>query len=175
MNKFCITGIPGVGKSSVVEELNKRGIRSLDLDSMEGLCHWEDVSGKRVEYHSGIGKNWLDVNEYNCDLEKLKSIIDKGEEDVVVAGIVSNQDEFLNLFDKVFLLRCDEETFLHRLDNRENHDFAKDKSEQDHVLGYYREFEDQMLEYGAVPINTGIPLKDVVEKIISEMKNKQEG
>ncbi len=75
MRKFCITGIPGVGKSSLVEELNKRGFRSLDLDSMKGLCHWEDASGKRVEYYSGIGKDWLDVNEYNCDLEKLKEVL----------------------------------------------------------------------------------------------------
>ena len=171
MNKFCITGIPGVGKSSVIEELNKKGITSFDVDAMEGLCHWKhEPSGERVEYYPGIGKDWLDRHEYFCDIEKLKDILNKCNGIVVAAGIVSNQDEFLGLFDKVFLLHCDEETFLHRLDTRTNHHFAKDKSEQEHVLGYYKEFENDMINHGAVSIKTNAPLKDVVDKIISEIQ-----
>jgi len=170
MKKFCITGVSGTGKSSVIEELKKRGIDAFDIDSMEGLCHWRDETlGKRVEYYPGVGKEWLDKHYYFCDTKKLKEIMDGCDGAVVVSGLASNQEEFLALFDKVFLFHCDEKIFLHRLDTRENHDFAKDKSEQEHVLGYYKEFENEMREYGAVPIDTNAPLNNIVDKIISEI------
>ena len=173
MSKFCLTGVSGVGKSSVLEALKKRGFEALDVDSLEGFCHWENNdSGKRVDYYPGIGKDWLDNNEYYCDLEKLKNLIEKSEKPVVVGGIVSNQNEFFDLFDKVFLLYCDKEVFLHRLDTRQNHDFAKDKSEQEHVLGYYQAFEAEMLERGAIPIDTSVLLEEVVGSIISEIQKK---
>ena len=54
MNKFFITGISGVGKSAVVEELEKRGIKAFDLDAMD-LCLWKNkASGEYADYYSGI-------------------------------------------------------------------------------------------------------------------------
>jgi len=173
MRKFCITGAPGVGKSTVIEELNKRGIKAFDADAVDGLCQWKNETlSENVEYHPGIGKDWLDKNNYICDVAKLKEIIDKHDGVVVVAGVVSNQEEFLKLFDKVFLLRCDEEVFLHRLNTRDANDFGKDKSDQDHILGWYKDFEANMINYGAIPIDTNVPLKNVVDKIISEIQEK---
>lgn len=67
------------------------------------------------------------------------------------------------------MLHCDEGIFLHRLSTRDANDFARDKSEQEHILGYYNEFEADMLKRGAVPIKTNAPLEAVVEKVTSEM------
>ncbi len=162
-----------MGKSSVIEELKKKGITAFDADVVDGLCHWENnKSGERVEYYPGIGKAWLDENSYFCDVKKLKNILDESTGPVVVSGLVRNQEKFLDLFDKVFLLRCDKEIFLHRLSNRKTNDFAKDKSEQEHVLGYQEEFETEMLERGAIPIDTSASLEEVVGKIISEIQKK---
>ena len=173
MKKFCITGVSGTGKSSVIEELKKKGINAFDIDAMDELCHWRDEEqGKRVEYYPGIGKEWLDKHYYFCDTKKLKAIMDSCDGPVVVAGLASNQEEFLALFDKVFLFYCDKKIFLQRLDNRENHDFARDKSEQEHILGYYKELEAEMREYGAVPIDTNAQINEIVNKIITEINSK---
>ncbi|EKE18887.1 MAG: hypothetical protein ACD_9C00205G0002 [uncultured bacterium] len=171
MNKFYITGIPGVGKSSVLIELNKKGIRAIDLDEISDLCCWKDESGERADYYPGMGKEWLDKNSYVCDLEKLKMILNDESDDLVIAGIVTNQEDLLRLFDKVFLLRCDEKIFLERLNTRDTNDFAKNESDQQHILGFYKEFEVDMIKHGAIPINTNVSLDEVVEKIIFEMKN----
>jgi dephospho-CoA kinase len=170
MNKYLITGIPGTGKSTVAEELNKKGIRSIDIDSIDGMCHWENEQGERVDYITGIGKDWLDRNSYVCDLKKLEEMLTSEKGDIVVVGIVTNQKEILDLFDKVFLFYCDEKIFLHRLNNRDTNDFANNEEDQKHILGFYKEFESDMIKSGAIQINTGNSLEGVVEKIVSEIK-----
>jgi gluconate kinase len=62
MAKFLITGISGTGKSTVAEQLNKIGIKAIDIDSIDGMCHWEDEFGNGIEYVTGAGKDWLDKN-----------------------------------------------------------------------------------------------------------------
>jgi len=173
MRKFCITGIAGVGKSSVLKELSRRGMTTFDIDAMDGLCYWKDKSGQKEEYYSGIGKDWLDKHSYFCDTKKLAEIINNVDGIVVVGGIADNQEEFLNLFDKVFLFHCDEKVFLHRIDTRDTNDFAKDKSEQEHVLSYYKDFENDMIGRGAIPIDTCVSLEKVVDRIISEIQKNQ--
>ena len=83
----------------------------------------------------------------------------------MIAGITSNQNEFLELFDKIFLLHCSPGTFIARLDTRENNEFAKEKSEQEHLLSWYKEFEEEMLKKGAVPINTERSITDIADEI----------
>src|SRR3989344_7767959 len=119
MSKIYITGISGVGKSTLGIELNKRGIISFDLDAIKGLCHWQHKSTKeRAHYYTGIGKDWLDAHDYICDQKKLEALLSEQKGNVAVLGLASNQDDFLSLFDKLFLLHCKKEVFLHRLNTR---------------------------------------------------------
>ena len=90
---------------------------------------------------------------------------------VVVLGIASNQEDFLKIFDKVFLLHCREEIFIHRLKTRTgDNEFAKEKSEQDHILSWYKEWEKKMLDAGAIPINSEESTGDVADEILSKIK-----
>jgi dephospho-CoA kinase len=168
MNKFYITGVSGTGKSALVKELEKRGIRAFDIDEVPELCHWKNkLTSEKAKYQSGIGQDWIEAHDWLCDKEKLKGLLDaRGENTVIVAGIASNQDEYFDLFDKIFLLYCSEETFLHRLSTREENEFAREKSEQKQVLSWYKDFEDKMLKKGAIPINTEAPVNAVADQII---------
>ncbi len=169
MNKFYITGVSGTGKSTLVEELCKRGVRALDIDEIDNLCHWKNkISGEKAQYQYGIGKDWLEAHDYTCEVVELKKLLDtQRNTSVIIAGVASNQDEYLNLFNKVFLLHCQEETFLHRLNARDNNEFAKEKSEQEHVLSWYKEFEDKMRKKGAIPISTEGSISGVADQIMS--------
>jgi thymidylate kinase len=89
--------------------------------------------------------------------------------DVVVVGLLENQNEFLNLFDKIFLLQCREKTFFERIDNRTTNGFGKDYSEKEHILSFYKKFEEDLIKKGAIPINVEESLESVVSNIISKI------
>ena len=170
MSKIYITGVSGTGKSTLAAELINRGVAAFDMDAVDDLCDWRHKKTREPgTYEYGIGAEWLDEHEYVCDQKKLEQLINAPKGNVAVLGVVSNQDELLPLFDKVFLLCCKEETFLHRLDTRDgDNQFAKDKSEQEHILSWYKGFEKKMLEQGAIPISTEDPIDKVADKIMAE-------
>ncbi|MEK7140507.1 MAG: hypothetical protein AAB815_01855 [Patescibacteria group bacterium] len=108
---------------------------------------------------------WYKNHKYICDKERLVSLMNKHKGVIFVAGLPSNRRELLDLFDKVFLLQCREETFLKRLIERTSHDFGKHILEQKNLLSWYKDFVTDMLERGAISINTDRPLSEVVDDI----------
>jgi len=68
------------------------------------------------------------------------------------------------------LLKCDEKTFLKRITERENHNFGKHPLDQENILSWYKNFEREVLEEGAIPVNTEKLLKDVVDEILNHIE-----
>ncbi len=170
MKKVFITGISGTGKTTIARELNSRGIYSISVDEVEGLCHWENKSTKiKVDYDTELNKEFIEAHEWMCDIDFLKRLLQE-KPDVVVLGSTENQNEFLNLFDKILLLQCSPETFIKRLVGRTDNDFGKDKGAQELILSWYKEFESKLLKKGAVSIDVEKPLEEVVESIIKEIQ-----
>ncbi len=170
--KYYITGIAGTGKSTIASELKKLGFEVYDIDAVVGLCHWRHkLTREEAKYHTGVGKDWLEAHQWICDEEKLTNLINKNHNsDTVVVGIASNQDSYLGLFDKIFLLYCSEETFIKRINSRnDGNNFGKDESEQEHILGWYEDFQAKIENLGAILINTDAPLERVVNRIRDEI------
>ena len=169
MKKFFITGVSGVGKSSVAEKLSQKGIYAIDIDAIEGLCQWVDNDTFKIDqWHPGMTNEWYQKHKYICDKEKLTNLMFNYKDVVVVVGLPSNHYELLGLFDKVFLLQCKEETFIKRLTERTNNDFGKHDLEKENILSWYKNFETKMLKKGAISINANPPIIDVVANIISQ-------
>ena len=172
MKKVYITGVPGIGKSAVAKELNERGIFAFDIDLADWLCDWRNK--KTNEKVNGDGEHtieWLKENVWVCDAEKLKEILSQNKKNIVVAaGIARNQNDYLDLFDKVFLLQCSEKTFLDRMANRKGHDeFGKSQEERQYVLHFYKDFEQKLIARGAIIINAEEPIEVIVDAIISKI------
>lgn len=169
---FYITGISGTGKSTVVEKLAEKGVFPIDADSVKGLTHWIDKETKeKSEWHAGMSDAWYKKHQYICYKEKLIDLINSSSKDIViVAGLFNNRSELRELFDKVFLLQCKEETFMKRIIERESHDFGKHPLDQENILSWYKNFERGVLEEGAILINTDRPLEEVVEEILSNIE-----
>lgn len=100
----------------------------------------------------------------------MKELLNSYEEELVVSGVCANQDEFLDLFDKVFLLHCSEETFIHRLNTREDNRFGKDPGQQEGVINWYKSFEEKMRKHGAIAISSEGTLDDVVSEIMTQVQ-----
>ncbi len=171
MKRIYITGVPGIGKSTVVEELNKRGIFAFDIDFAEGLCDWRnEKTNEKVNGDGAHTIEWLNENVWVCDKEKLQEILNQDKEIIVAAGIARNQNDYLDLFDTVFLLQCNEKTFLDRMANRKGIDeFGKTEEERQYVLNFYKDFEQRLIARGAIVVNAEEPLETVVDAIISRI------
>jgi broad-specificity NMP kinase len=173
MKKIYITGTPGTGKSTIVKEFNKRGIFAFDIDEVEGLCSWVDKKTQKKIIEHIPTKCWLKAHDWICDTDKLKKILDKQKGTVIVTDISGNQDDYLKLFDKVFLLKCDENTFLKRLENRHlkgENNFGKNPEERDYILSWYKDFEEKMINKGVIQINTEASIDATVDEILSKIK-----
>jgi dephospho-CoA kinase len=164
--KIYITGISGTGKTTIARELEKRGISSMSIDEVPGLCHWiNNADGSTVDYDAVLNAEFINAHEWVCDEAYLQKLI-AHKASVVVLGLAFNQDNFLHLFDKVLLLTCSPETFIARINARDDNDFGKDASAQKLILDSYKTFEDQMLQKGAIALDVEGTISDVVEKIL---------
>jgi len=165
MAKTYITGVPGVGKSTIAARLKKEGFHVYDVDEVDGLCNWKHKeTGEFAKHTEPSDRNWLDKYNWICDVQKLKDLIKKTS-NIIVFGITSNQREFMCLFDKVILLNCNKKTFLKRLSSRVGNDFGKKEFEKKHILSWYKNFEKDMLKRGAISISTESNLEQVIEEI----------
>ncbi len=167
--KYYITGVSGTGKSTLTEEFKKRGLNAVDLD--DGFCAWKNIkTGEVSNVLDKDAEDFYDKNDWYYDLEKLLSFLDKQKDTLYVFGASANQDEFLHLFDKIFLLTCDPKTFCARIDSRTNNAYGKRPSEKENELRWFEEFNVLMIKRGAIVIDTENPIENVVEDIVSKSK-----
>lgn len=172
MKKIYITGVSGTGKTTVARELQKRGFYALSIDEVDNLCSWvnqqtgEKEGGKDID----MSLDFVDKHDWVCDMENLNMLLSKDAEVVFVAGMATNQDDFLHIFDKILLLQCSSETFCKRIENRVDNNFGKDKKVQQQIRERYKPYTEKMLARGAVSINTEKPLDKVIEEVIKQSR-----
>ncbi len=150
MKKIYITGVSGTGKSTINKELDKRGIFNISIDAVKGLCSWQNKqTGEKVEYHFDGDAAWFEKYDWTCDIEQLKKLMNVNKELVVVTGIAGNQNNYLPLFDKIFLLQCRQKTFIKRLVERKTDNlFGKNPTEQEFLINFYQGFEKDLISRG---------------------------
>jgi dephospho-CoA kinase len=166
-------GVSGTGKSTTSEILNSKGIPSIDIDSIKDLCKWINKDTKNISHwEPGLEVEFFETHEYSCDREQLIDLINSKKSDIVVVfGLADNQSTFLDIFDKVILFHCDENTFIKRINERVNNDFGKHENEQKMILGWYKDFEKEMLGKGAISLNTDRPIEEVVKNLLEIINN----
>jgi broad-specificity NMP kinase len=170
--KTLITGVAGTGKSTIAKALREGGIFAIDFSEVSGMCYWQDEkTGEKVDYSPIHSQEWFKDKKRICDIGILKGMLDQ-KEDVVMCGLASgNLAEQLPLFDKVILLQCSPYDLVHRLETRDNPSgYGKTKAEQDDNIEWQKEFDPQLLSYGAIPVSTEGELDSVVDKIIALIK-----
>jgi shikimate kinase len=149
VKRVLLTGMSGVGKSTVIGELAARGHRTVDTDEEPGWVH----------RGPGGSVTWDDAR-----MQALLST--EGGDALFVSGTVENQREFYPRFDHVVLLSAPIDVILERLATRTNNPYGKRPGELADVLRYIETVEPLLRRGAGHEIDTSAPLEDVVMAVL---------
>ena len=163
-----ITGASGTGKSTLVGTLCDLGLKAIDVDEIPNLARWQDrETGVPANWSPNASQEWHQSNHWIISEDHLRELL--SDNDLrVVAGLAANQTDLIHLFDVSVLLQCSENTFLQRIMDRTDNRYGKEPSEWSRILSTYKEMESQMLDLGAIPIDSERDI-DLVAREIMEL------
>lgn len=167
MPAYLVTGYPATGKSSVADELARRGYAAYNTDDIPGLSHHVHKDGTPVDLSKGHITDKSEL-EWVWNKDKLTELL-RSADKVFICAITTRQHEFYDQFDKIFVLTIDEDTLKHRLMTRTTNDFGKHPNEMKMLLEGREGFLQQMLKEDAVPIDATQPLGKVVDEILGKL------
>jgi broad-specificity NMP kinase len=161
MGNYLITGRPGSGKTTVIHELQSRGITAHDTDAITGVTQLEDkASGEIIPWPDGP-VDW-DKCAWNWQEPALSKLL-RDSETVFVGAIVGNQQKFYPLFSKIFILTLDVETLEKRL---ETHEHVRTVEEKSRIIANHFAKQQLLIEQGGIPILNSGPVGLVADEIL---------
>lgn len=171
MGFYYVTGITGAGKSTVCKELVRRGIEAYEGDDKLSAFYYNET-GQKVDRPVTAAERtpeWRAQHTWKMSVDKLKALKTKSaDKPIFVCGVTSNEDEYIDLFDKVFALVVDENTLRHRLTTRDDeHAYGKNEHEMAEVLNWQKYAAEDYHKKHAHIIDATKPLDEVVEEILA--------
>jgi broad-specificity NMP kinase len=152
---YLVDGLSGVGKSSVYDELIRRGYNAISTDRAWAR-HGDPVTGLPAE---AMGHDtWI------WDMDTALRALERPEPAVLfVCGSSRNRDRFLPYFTKVFNLRIDDDTMRRRLEARTEDDWPLGQAGVELMLELNPRDEGPA---GAIDIDATRPLDQVVDELL---------
>jgi shikimate kinase len=151
MTRILVTGMSGTGKSSVLQELARRGHRTVDTDSDE-WCGWvTDARGER---------DWV------WREDRMHALLTGHTNGALfVAGCKSNQGRFYAQFDAVVLLSAPAAVLLERIAARTNNPYGKSPQERALVLEHLDTVEPLLRATATAEVDATQPLLVVADQL----------
>ena len=154
---YLVEGVSGTGKSAVCEELRRRGYLAIHGDrelAYQGDPTTGEKTGGRCHEH------------HIWDVEKVRTLaVNQDDEATFFCGGSRDFEQFIDLFDAIFILDIDAETLNRRLDSRADDDWGKRKSERECILRLHATKED--IPSSGIVLDATQPLVSVVDEILS--------
>jgi shikimate kinase len=153
VKRVLLTGMSGTGKSTVIQELQRRGYKAIDTDWNP---EWEEPPPAPSD---GPGWLWREL--------QISKLLDTEDADVLFLGAcVENQRRFYPRFDHIVLLTASTPLTLRRLARRTTNRYGQLPAEVDEVLRFKATVEPLLRRSATVEIDTGQPLRQVVDAIV---------
>jgi shikimate kinase len=163
VKRILITGISGVGKSTVTSELAARGYKAVDADSDE-YSEWVELSGELAQAAGspvGADRDWV------WSEDRIQELLSAEDTEVLfVSGCAANMGKFLPQFDHVVLLSAPADAIMERLRTRTNNSYGKHPDEAARVLGLKESVEPLLRRVAGREIDTSACLDDVVAGVL---------
>ncbi len=168
IKNYLIEGGSGTGKTSVAEELQRRGFDVVHGDRQ--LAYYGDAeTGEPVEqrpYDDEADNVTWAYQHWIWPADEVKRLTTDQRHPVsFFCGHSANAHQFLALFDKTFLLNVDLDTLKQRLASRPEDEFGGRLVEQDLVTRLHKSGDG--LPSNAIQIDATAPISRVVDDILA--------
>ena len=158
IKNYLIEGVSGTGKTSVCDELQRRGYQAIHGDR-ELAYQGDPETGEPLKTHGHENHIW--------DIGKVKALVaDHTHPMTFFCGGSRNFPRFIHLFGNVFVLDIDAETLNRRLASRPEGEWGHRASEREFVARLHATKED--IPKDGIIIDASRPLAEVVDEILSK-------
>ncbi len=171
MQRVLLTGISGVGKSTVIRELLARGYHAIDADT-DAWSAWTDDVRTPAALGSPVapGRDWV----WRAD--RMQHLLATDDADLLfVSGCAENMGQFYPQFDHIVLLSAPADVIVERLATRTDNAYGKHPDEVRRILGQMHTIEPLLRQRADYEINTSMPLDQVVDAILHLVRDLAEG
>lgn len=171
MVAVLLAGGPGSGKSTVAAALQDQRLCAVDLDY--GYARHEDSGGNPVPFPSEPDLAWLAAHHWQwLDGRLTELLAGCRSRNALLCGTAFNMFDYLDRFELVILLRCDDRTMKARLrdPNRANI-FGKVGDTATWSRWWRAKVEAELAERKALTVDAGQPLPQVVRAVLNHCTN----
>jgi len=166
--KILITGTSGTGKSTVAAVLREQGFDAIETDYDQRIAYWENKSSGHPEVMpSPYPQDWYSTHDWKWDVGVLRDVLAMSPRITFVCDDSLNKAEAFTLFDRLVVLKVDDDTLTARLQSRTNNPFGKSRDELQWVLDQSAAIVQELALAGATVINASRPIDQVVDDILS--------
>jgi hypothetical protein len=154
---YLVEGLSGTGKTSVCDELQRRGYHAVHGDR-ELAYSGDPATGKPIQGGGHEHHIW--------DVDRVRALVaDQHEAATFFCGGSRNFSTFLELFDGVFVLEVDLATLNRRLDARPDDEWGGgEPTERARIVRWHQNRED--VPRDGIRIDATAPVEDVVDEIL---------
>ncbi|HWG26959.1 AAA family ATPase [Actinospica sp.] len=153
MKRVLVTGMSGVGKTTLLDELALRGYPTVDTDYGD---YYEVLNGERLWRHDRIEA-------------LLRSTPSHGKQVLFVQGTTRNQGEFYSWFDHIVLLTAPTAVLVERLTTRTKNPYGKDPAELAETLQYVGTVEPLLRKSATLEVVTTVPVSTVADIVLAHV------
>lgn len=143
--RVLITGMSGVGKSTILKHLDTEVIK-IDLDNDDWMI-WDEEYQERV-----------------IDVSKLIKLFEVNpERNIFLIGTAINQGKIYSYLDGVITLTAPLDVMKTRIQSRTDNPFGKSEAEWAKIVADKQEFEDRIISGSDLVINTDQPIEVTIQ------------
>jgi dephospho-CoA kinase len=163
IRNYLIGGVSGAGKTTVCNELQRRGYQGI---------HGDRELAYQGDPETGAPTDGFQPEHHIWDVKKVIALIDNQDEAVTFfCGGSRNYHKFIDRFDGVFVLEVDLETSLRRIDERvalDPTDWGGRPEEREISKRMYQTKEG--VPNNGIIIDATAPLAQVIDEILRQIE-----
>lgn len=163
VKNYLVEGVSGTGKTSVCDELQRRGYQTIHGDR-ELAYQGDPETGEPTD---GVGHE-----HHIWHVDKVEALVaDQDEAATFFCGGSRNFGRFIDLFDGVFVLEVDLDTLDRRLDERPDSEWGGGRSPPRELIRRLHETKEDLPKNG-IPIDATAPVAQVVDEILRHCEGR---